>query len=362
MLFPGQGSQFEGMGRLWQQNFATARLCIEEASDILKRDFKHLLCEADEGTLAQTPNTQPALLLMGVLTLRVLQHEHDLKIQAAMGHSVGEYAALVATQALNFADALRAVQHRGQWMQEAVPLGQGGMLAVMGLNNQQVEQLCIWCRTQAHSSTAGQSDSSKHHSTLEPANYNAPGQVVISGHSSAIQNLLQQWSHNKTEVLQALGLDAKQKIRFIPLKVSAPFHCSLMQGVEEKMRPVLEAAKWKPPVAPVVQNSVAQSVQEPKQLCENLIQQISRPVLWAQSLQALSKLGGSPTAEAGPTTEAEPTTASKQAAEANPSPQPLQAIECGPGRVLAGLAKKNLGAQLNVLPTNTLDDMKMFST
>lgn len=321
LLFPGQGSQFEGMGRTCLDNFATARHCIEEASDTLQRDFKKLLCEATDNELAQTTNTQPALLVIETAICRVLQQE-GLQIQAALGHSVGEYAALVSTQALPFAQALKAVQHRAQWMQEAVPLGEGGMLAVMGLSDTQVQLLC----KQAQRNTEG--NKGPQQQVLEPANFNAPGQVVISGHKTQIQNLLQQGVTNKTELLQSLGLEAGHKLRFIELKVSAPFHCSLMQGVEDKMRPVLEACHWQDATAPVLQNVVAQSVQKAASLCENLVQQISRPVLWAQSMNYLKE-------------------------------QNLTlAIECGPGRVLAGLAKKNIGPQLQVRATHSLDDFK----
>jgi [acyl-carrier-protein] S-malonyltransferase len=172
--------------------------------------------------LALTENTQPALLLVSTATFRVIEHELGVTIGAAAGHSVGEYAAVVAGGSLAFTDALRAVRVRGRAMQKAVPVGKGAMAAVMGLTDEQVTRVCAWVRESTSEA-------------LEPANFNAPGQVVISGTSTAMAWL----KENSTKLGDAFP-EGAPRLKLIPLSVSAPFHCSLMKPAEEEMRLVLK--------------------------------------------------------------------------------------------------------------------------
>src|SRR4051812_27635287 len=174
ILFPGQGSQAPGMGRFLFDNFKIAKETFEEGSEALGLDLKKLCFEGDEKTLALTENTQPALLCVSTATWRLLKSELNLKPAAAAGHSIGEYAALVAAESINYAEAIKAVRLRGQAMQSAVPIGRGGMTAVLGLDDEQVRFLCEW--------TVKESG----FSPLSPANFNSPGQVVISGSQKAL--------------------------------------------------------------------------------------------------------------------------------------------------------------------------------
>src|SRR4051812_39008913 len=219
-LFPGQGSQAVGMGRFLFDNFPIAKQLFEEASDTLKQDFKKLCFEGPDADLTLTENTQPALLLVSFATFRVAKETTGIKITAGAGHSVGEYAAVVAAGSVKFADALRAVRIRGQEMQKAVPVGQGAMCAVIGLSDDQTEKLCKWIENESG------------YRPVQAANYNAPGQVVISGHGKGIA-----WAQANSP--KDLFAPEAPKIRLIPLKVSAPFHCVLMKPAEEAMAIVL---------------------------------------------------------------------------------------------------------------------------
>ncbi len=308
-LFPGQGSQHSGMGRFLFDEFKLVRELFEEASDSLSLDFKKLCFEAPESELALTENTQSALLLVSTATYRALGSLVDFKPQAASGHSVGEYAALVSAQALPFSQALRAVRARGQAMQSAVPVGQGGMLAVMGLSQDQVEQLCRWVEEKSQIRP------------LEPANFNAPGQVVVSGQLKAIEWLQ---SHFTPEVLKP----QPGRVKLIPLKVSAPFHCSMMKPAEEQMAPVLADMDFQRAQFPVVQNFVAEPVEEASALRENLLLQICGPVRWIECVGSLKALGVQ------------------------------RCIELGPGKVLSGLVKKIAGDDLITSNIQSLEDLK----
>jgi len=307
-LFPGQGSQSVGMGKFLYENFAVARETFEEASDSLKLDFKQLCFEGPENELQLTENTQPALLLVSTATFRVVASTIGVHIEAAAGHSVGEYAAAVTAAAVSFGDAIRAVRVRGQAMQKAVPVGQGGMAAVLGLSDEQVSSLCRWAEQES-----GQF-------SVEPANFNAPGQVVISGSQKLIDWLRE---HAKPEIFAP----EKPRMKLIPLAVSAPFHCRLMKPAEEEMRAVLSDISFEFSQWPIVQNFTAEPTSDGDILRENLVRQVSGPVRWTQCMARLKTMGVK------------------------------YSIEFGAGKVLNGLAKKIDSAAVPPFNINGLEDL-----
>lgn len=309
LLFPGQGSQAPGMGRWLVDNFQVAQRTFEEGSDALKIDLKKLILDGTEAELALTENTQPALLCVSTAAQRVLRSETDVKVGAAAGHSIGEYAALVAAESIRYDEAMQAVRARGQAMQSAVPVGQGGMIAVLGLDDDQVRWLCEHV---AKTSGLG---------PISPANFNSPGQVVISGAAKALD-----WLKANFKPEEIPG--APKRAKLIPLTVSAPFHCEMMKPAEEKMRLVLTAMEFKTPHVPICQNFTARLVTDPAILRENLIRQVSAPVLWTQSMLHLKEQGLT------------------------------SCVECGHGGVLKGLLKKIDGEAFQVAGLNSLDDLK----
>ena len=274
-LFPGQGSQQIGMGKFLFENFMPARESFEEASDVLKLNFKKLCFDGPDADLALTENTQPALLLVSTATYRCLNSIVKFEAKAGAGHSVGEYAALVAAQALTFSEALQAVRIRGQEMQKAVPVGQGAMLVVLGLSDERVVQLCQWAEKKSGAAP------------LEPANFNSPGQVVISGSVRAVEWLKSNVASANNEIFAGEA----SKIRLIPLNVSAPFHCSLMKPAEKVMEMVLNETTFSTARWPIVQNFTAQESVAADVLRKNLISQISGSVRWTQCFQRLGALG-----------------------------------------------------------------------
>lgn len=310
-LFPGQGSQSVGMGRFLYDNFKSAKVSFEEASDTLKQDFKKLCFEGPDSDLALTENTQPALLLVSKVTFDAVQEVAGTKFSAAAGHSIGEYAAFTTSGVLNFSDALRAVRQRGQAMQKAVPVGEGAMLAVLGLDDEDVIAMCAWAEKQSGLKP------------IEPANFNSPGQVVVSGSAK-----LAAWirENAKPELFMAPGKTAG-RMKLIPLNVSAPFHCSMMKPAEEKMREVLTATNFSRANWPIVQNFTAEATQDPATLREQIIRQVSGAVRWTQCMQNLKKSGAT------------------------------QFIEMGSGKVLAGLAKK-IDPVAKVFNVNSLEELK----
>ena len=315
-LFPGQGSQTIGMGRFLYENFPIAKQAFEEASDTLSLNFKKLCFEGPETDLMLTENTQPALLLVSTATYRVTNATLNLKISAGAGHSVGEYAAMVTSGAMKFPDALRAVRVRGQAMQKAVPVGQGGMVAVLGMTDAQVETLCRWSQEKSGLKP------------IEPANFNARGQVVISGSQELIDWM--KTNAKAAEIFADRAGDPSQipRLKMIPLAVSAPFHCSLMKPAEETMRKVLGETAFTDAHWPIVQNVTGQETTSASVLREGLVKQVSGAVRWTQCMARLKALGST------------------------------QMIEFGSGRVLSGLAKKidsNAPTPFNI---NTLEDFK----
>jgi [acyl-carrier-protein] S-malonyltransferase len=271
-IFPGQGSQKPGMGRDFYDNFKTARHVLEEGSDALSLSLPKLIFESDEASLKLTENTQPAVLAVSVMILRVLVEETELRPSSAAGHSLGEYSALVAAGVFKFADALRAVRSRGRFMQEAVAPGEGGMVALIGLTRKEVEEVCRLAVD------AG---------AIEPANFNSPGQIVISGHANALKKA--------RKIAKEMG--AKMAI---PLPVSAPFHSSLMQPAADRLSGVLEEIEFQPHSFPIYTNVEAQPNQDSARVKELLVRQVTAPVLWEDTVNRMKDDGITATFEIGP--------------------------------------------------------------
>lgn len=282
LIFPGQGSQYAGMGKELAENFPVAKQVFEEADDALQFKISTLCFQGPEEDLKLTANTQPAILTTSVAALRVLESELNLTPAYLAGHSLGEYSALVASGALAFADAVKTVRSRGIFMQEAVPVGTGSMAAILGLDGKDLEDVCR---------EAAQGD------VVAPANFNSPGQVVIAGHVQAVD--------------RAITL-AKEKgaKKAMPLPVSAPFHCSLMIPAGLRLKEVLDDVKVSAMKMPVVSNVEALPNQDYAQIKDLLVRQVSAPVRWDESVLKMVDLGVD------------------------------RFVEVGPGKVLSGLARR----------------------
>jgi len=280
-IFPGQGAQKDGMGQALAAAFPICRETFEEADAALGEPLSRLCFEGPDDRLMLTENTQPAILAVSTAVARLVR-SRGVDASFAAGHSLGEYSAHVAAGTLSFADALKAVRRRGRYMQEAVPVGEGAMAAILGLDVEGVARACA-------EAAEGQ--------VVTPANLNAPGQVVIAGHAAAVARA----------GVQAKALGAK---RVIPLAVSAPFHCALMKPAEDRLAPELRALDAHAPGLPVVANVDAEPKRTASDAIEALIRQVSSPVRWEDVVKRL-------VAE-GVTT----------------------CVELGPGSVLAGLVRK----------------------
>ncbi|MES2768122.1 MAG: ACP S-malonyltransferase [Bdellovibrionota bacterium] len=307
LIFPGQGSQFVGMGKVFYENFKDVKHTFDEGSDALQINLKKLLFDGPDSDLKLTHNTQPAILLVSVALDRILKDILKEKKKICAGHSLGEYSALVSNGVLDFAEAIKTVRIRGELMQKAVPPGEGAMIAVLGCENENVEKICQWVQKESKE-------------ILEPANYNAPGQVVISGSAKAGEWLMANWKTSE--------LATQIKAKFIPLNVSAPFHCSMMMPAQLEMTPVISKLKYSLAKFPVVQNVTAMPTSEANEIQKNLISQISAPVKWVQSVIKLRELGVT------------------------------RCIEVGPGKVLSGLVKKIDSEALSTLNIETIEDFK----
>jgi len=270
-IFPGQGSQYVGMGKEFFENFREARDVFQEADDVLHLPISSLCFQGPEEALKLTENTQPAVLTTSIAALRVLQAEKGVVPRLAAGHSLGEYSALVVSGALAFADAVQIVRLRGRFMQEAVPVGEGAMAAILGMERGQVEKLC---------EEAAQGE------VLTPANFNCPGQIVIAGHAKAVERAM--------ERVKQEGKKA------IPLPVSAPFHSPLMKPAGERLQKVLEGIPIRDLKIPVVTNVEADINQSKERVKELLVTQVWSPVRWEESMQKITGDGIEQTLEIGP--------------------------------------------------------------
>jgi [acyl-carrier-protein] S-malonyltransferase len=269
-VFPGQGSQYAGMGKELAESFPAAREIFEEADRVLGFSISQLCFSGPEEALKLTENTQPALLTASVAAYRVLEQKGVCPDYVA-GHSLGEYSALVAAGALKFADAVRLVRKRGQYMQEAVPPGEGAMAAILGMRPGQVAEIC-------RKAADGK---------VMPANLNSPEQTVISGHAAAV----------KSAVEQASAAGAK---RAVVLPVSAPFHSELMRPAQERLQEDLRATEFSSLKIPLVTNVDASVITSGAEAREALIRQVTLPVRWEESIRELIEQGAATFVEVGP--------------------------------------------------------------
>ncbi len=270
-LFPGQGSQAPGMGRELIENFASAREVFEEADAALGFSLSKLCFEGPAEELQLTANTQPAILAVSVAAARVLE-EKGVRPDYVAGHSLGEYSALVTTGALKLSDALRLVRKRGEYMQEAVPVGQGAMAALLGLEAGVVDEICR--------EAAGDE-------VVSPANLNSPAQIVIAGHRDAVERAI--------KLAKARG--ARHAVL---LHVSAPFHCSLMEPAAERLARDLDEVTILDPQVPLVNNADAAIIRSAEAVRDGLKRQVTSPVRWTDSIRLLRKEGVDLFIEVGP--------------------------------------------------------------
>ncbi|HEY7549019.1 MAG TPA: ACP S-malonyltransferase [Hyphomicrobiaceae bacterium] len=302
LVFPGQGSQAVGMGAELAKAHAAARNVLAEVDAALEQDLSRIMFEGPLDTLTLTENAQPALLAVSIATLRVLE-EQGLRLAEHVkfvgGHSLGEYSALCAAGALSIADGARLLKIRGRAMQAAVPVGQGAMAALLGVGREAAERLAA---------AAAQGE------VCQLANDNEPTQAVISGAKTAID--------------RAAKLAKEHGVRrFIPLNVSAPFHCALMQPAAEAMAKALADIEVKRPVAPLVANVTAAPISDPQEVKTRLVEQVTGTVRWRECVAAMAREGVT------------------------------DVVEVGSGKVLAGLAKR-IVPSLNAVSVGTPQELE----
>ncbi len=300
-VFPGQGSQEVGMGRELAEAFPAARLVFEEVDDALEQRLSRIMFEGPAEELTLTENTQPALMAVSMALIKVLEEEGSLTVADAAayvaGHSLGEYSALAAAGSLTLADTARLLKTRGEAMQAAVPVGQGAMAAILGLDLADVEEVAA----------AAAEDQ-----VCDVANDNSDGQVVVSGHAQAVERAV--------DIAKEKGAR-----RAVLLTVSAPFHCQLLDPAADIMTYALASADVKPPTPPVVANVTAQPVSEPDEIRSLLIEQVTHRVRWRECVLTMCELGVE------------------------------ELCEIGTGKVLSGLARRinrDLGAQSIATPAD----------
>ena len=301
ILFPGQGSQIVGMGQEFYNNFDLVKKIFEQADEKLNFKISKLILEGPESDLKLTQNTQPAILTVSYSIFNILKNEFNFNFEDTKyfaGHSLGEYSALVCSDSLEFRDALYLLFERGKSMQEAVPVGQGSMIAVLGSEIDDLSRLIKDAQVNG---------------VCEIANDNAEGQTIISGDSESINSLMKILKNNKK--------------KFIPLNVSAPFHCSLMKPAAKKMESKINSTNFKKPSFKIVNNVTSIPEDNPDKIKRLLIDQICSTVKWRESIINMSK--GNVT----------------------------KFIEIGPGKVLSGMVKRTL-KNINCFSINSIDDMK----
>ena len=290
-VFPGQGSQAVGMLNSITDR-PEVRATLDEASTALGEDIAKLIAEGPAESLSLTTNTQPVMLTAAIAFYRAWTASGGAIPQVVAGHSLGEYSALVAAGVISFKDAVPLVRFRAEAMQTAVPVGSGGMAAILGLDDAIVKAVCA----EAAIASGG---------VVEAVNFNAPGQVVIAGGSDAVSKAC--------ELLKAAG--AK---RALPLPVSAPFHSSLLQPASEKLKDYLANIEFKIPTIPVINNVDVEILNDPMAIKDALVRQAAKPVRWQETINAMAAQGIT------------------------------QVVECGPGKVLAGLTKRINGNVIGV--------------
>jgi [acyl-carrier-protein] S-malonyltransferase len=296
VVFPGQGTQYVGMGKAFLE-FSF----FDRANMATGYDLKKVMLEGPTEDLKLTENTQPAIVAHSLMLFDKLSDlllKKNIQIQRVLGHSVGEYAALASAGVMTFEEAVRAVHYRGKYMQEAVPAGKGAMFAILKQDEATIREACEKASTSEDK--------------VSPANFNEPAQIVISGDKAACERAI-------TLMEEKSGA----RVKAVELQVSAPFHCALMKPAEEKLKPVLEAIKFNRPKFNYIANVDAREYTtdtNPEAIKENLIKQVCGSVLWTQSIQKLS--------------------------------DDTLVIECGPGKVLAGLIKK-INPNLKVISLDT---------
>ncbi len=269
-VFPGQGSQYVGMGKEIFEKFPEAKEIFKEASDALGYDLAGLCFNGPKEELDKTFRTQPCILTVSIAIYKVLL-SRGIKPSVVAGHSLGEYSALVAAEVLSFGDAVKLTEKRGQFMQEAVPEGRGLMAAILGLERNKVDEIC-------RSLQSGYAS---------PANYNCPGQIVIAGEKTAVEEAIN------------LCKDAGAK-RAMPLSVSVPSHCALMNNASQRLSELLDKLEFKNPVIPIVNNADAKFLDNVEGIKTSLVRQISSPLLWEDSIMAIADSGIDIFVEVGP--------------------------------------------------------------
>ena len=304
LLFPGQGSQVVGMGKQFYDEFNIVKKIFDEADEKLKFKLSNIILEGPADQLQLTKNTQPAILVVSYSIFKVLKDEfnYDLKkFKFFAGHSLGEYSALVCSESLNFSDAVYLLHERGKAMQQAVPIGKGSMIAVLGLNINEMRTLL--------------EKREDKNLICEIANDNADGQIILSGEKSGIDKF--------QKTLQ------KNKIKSIPLKVSAPFHCSLMKPAAKSMQEKIDSTNFKDPMIKIINNVTASEEIRSEIIKKLLVEQIFSTVKWRESLINMSNNGIK------------------------------NYIEIGPGKVLTGMVKRTIKNSV-CFSINSIDDINKF--